>query len=57
VKKKLSILLVLCLNITAFAQTSKEDKVLECKLQETINVFRGVVGVYVKTRVNGHLWC
>jgi hypothetical protein len=57
VKKKLSILLVLCLNITAFAQNSKEDKVLECKLQETINVFRGVVGVYVKTRVNGHLWC
>lgn len=47
-KKKLSLLLVFCFNITVFAQTPKVDKILESKLQETLNGFRGVVGVYVK---------
>lgn len=47
-KKKLCVLLVFYLNITVFAQTSKPDKILEKKLQETLNGFRGVVGVYVK---------
>lgn len=47
-KKKLSFLLVFCLNITVFAQIPKEDKILESKLQETLNGFNGVVGVYVK---------
>jgi len=48
VKKKLAILLVFCLNTAVFAQTPKVDKTLESKLQETLNGFRGVVGVYVK---------
>lgn len=47
-KKKLAILLVFCLNITVFAQTPKVDKILESKLQATLNGFRGTVGVYVK---------
>ena len=47
-KKKLAILLVFCLNTAVFAQTPKVDKTLESKLQETLNGFRGVVGVYVK---------
>jgi len=52
VKKKLSILLVFCLNITVIAQAPKVDKILESKLQETIDGFRGVVGVYVKNLKN-----
>ncbi len=47
-KKKLSILLVFCIYASVFAQTPKQDKILETKLQETLNGFRGVVGVYVK---------
>lgn len=47
-KKKLSILLVFCLNISVFAQTPKEDKILGNKLQEILKGFNGVVGVYVK---------
>lgn len=47
-KNKLSILLVFCIYASVFAQTPKQDKTLETKLQETLNGFRGVVGVYVK---------
>lgn len=47
-KKKLSILLVFCLNVSVFAQTPKEDKILESKLQEALKDFNGVAGIYVK---------
>lgn len=47
-KKKLSILLVFCTYASVFAQTPKQEKILETKLQETLKGFRGVVGIYVK---------
>ena len=47
-KKKLCFLLVLCIYASVFAQTPKQDKILESKLQETLKGFNGVVGVYVK---------
>lgn len=47
-KKKLTFFVLLSLNFSIFAQTPKEDKVLQKKLQETLAGFNGVVGVYVK---------
>lgn len=47
-KKNLSFIILFFLNLSVFAQKSKEDKILESKLQETLNGFNGVVGVYVK---------
>ena len=47
-KKKLTILFVFCIYASLYAQSPKEDKILGNKLQETLNGFNGVVGVYVK---------
>lgn len=47
-KKNVIIFLLFFLNLSVFAQSTKEDKILTSKLQETLNGFRGVVGVYVK---------
>lgn len=47
-KKSLIIFLLFFLNLSVFAQSPKEDKILANKLQETLNGFRGIVGVYVK---------
>ncbi|GGD57330.1 hypothetical protein GCM10011514_21750 [Emticicia aquatilis] len=47
-KKIIYFLFLLTINQSLFAQTEKEDKVLQKKLQETLTGFNGVVGVYVK---------
>ena len=47
-KKIIYFLFLLTINQSLFAQTEKEDKVLQKKIQETLNGFNGVVGVYVK---------
>lgn len=47
-KKIIYFLFLLTINQSLFAQTEKEDKVLQKKLQETLSGFNGVVGVYVK---------
>lgn len=47
-KKIIYFLFLLTINQSVFAQTEKEDKVLQKKLQETLSGFNGVVGVYVK---------
>lgn len=47
-KKTLLPFFVFFLNLSLIAQTGKEDKALQVKLQETLKGFNGVVGVYVK---------
>lgn len=51
-KKRTLLLILFTLPFLCFAQTAKEDKVLQKKLQETFKDFNGIVGIYVKNIKN-----